>query len=308
MANALSLHLGLNSVDPRYYQGWDGSLRGCEQDARDMYDLARGLGYKAKILLTKQCTADALIKNLLSVAKVLEAGDSFFLTYSGHGGQIPDTNGDEDDGLDETWVMYNRMFIDDELHTIFGKFKPGVRVTVLSDSCHSGTVTRTMIFASLAKAHRDIVKKKKSKISEEEDEAEEHELRYRLCPREICTKVFTKDKKTYVSLGKENPLGDKTPVGASVILISGCQDNQLSQDGLKNGLFTENLLHVWNGGNFEGDFQSFHKAIQGRMPPYQSPNLFLTGNISAEHLHSKPFAMPLSPEHTEDRVEVEGFS
>jgi hypothetical protein len=32
----------------------------------------------------------------------------------------------------------------------------------------------------------------------------------------------------------------------SVILLSGCQDNQYSQDDEFNGLFTSNLLEVWN--------------------------------------------------------------
>jgi len=36
MALGLSIHIGLNRVDPRHYQGWDGALDGCEHDARDM--------------------------------------------------------------------------------------------------------------------------------------------------------------------------------------------------------------------------------------------------------------------------------
>jgi metacaspase-1 len=37
-----------------------------------------------------------------------------------------------------------------------------------------------------------------------------------------------------------------------VILISGCQENQLSADGESNGLFTSQLLHTWNDGLFKG--------------------------------------------------------
>ena len=40
-AKALSLHLGLNAVDPAHYEGWDGKLSACEFDARDMAELAR---------------------------------------------------------------------------------------------------------------------------------------------------------------------------------------------------------------------------------------------------------------------------
>ena len=41
------------------------------------------------------------------------------LTISSHGSQLPDLNGDEaeldaTDRLDETWLLYDRMWIDDE--------------------------------------------------------------------------------------------------------------------------------------------------------------------------------------------------
>jgi len=38
-------------------------------------------------------------------AKALAAGDLFFMTYSGHGGQVPDVSGDEPDKKDETWCF-----------------------------------------------------------------------------------------------------------------------------------------------------------------------------------------------------------
>ncbi len=44
--------------------------------------------------------------------------------------------------MDETWVCYDRQLVDDELYELWGKFKSGVRILALSDSCHSGTVTR----------------------------------------------------------------------------------------------------------------------------------------------------------------------
>ena len=64
------------------------------------------------------------------------------LTYSGHGGQVPDVSGEEADKLDETWCLYDSQLIDDELYMELGKFAAGVRILVLSDSCHSGTVVR----------------------------------------------------------------------------------------------------------------------------------------------------------------------
>ena len=55
-ARALSLHIGLNTVSPSAYGGWDGPLAACEFDANDLAALARAQGMKAKILLTKKGT------------------------------------------------------------------------------------------------------------------------------------------------------------------------------------------------------------------------------------------------------------
>lgn len=63
---------------------------------------------------------------------------------SGHGGQVRDTSGDEDDGNDE--CIYPVDFkqaghlLDDDLHAIMVKPLPaGCRLTAIFDSCHSAT-------------------------------------------------------------------------------------------------------------------------------------------------------------------------
>src|SRR5271170_4993200 len=70
--------------------------------------------------------------------------DSLFFHFSGHGGQTPDLDGDEEDGYDE--VIYPVDFrlqghiVDDEMHRIMVKSLPaGVRLTAIFDSCHSGS-------------------------------------------------------------------------------------------------------------------------------------------------------------------------
>lgn len=66
------------------------------------------------------------------------------LTCTGHGGQTKDLDGDEPDGYDE--VIYPVDFrqvghiVDDEMHRIMvTPLQPGVRLTAIFDSCHSGT-------------------------------------------------------------------------------------------------------------------------------------------------------------------------
>ena len=108
-----SLHIGLNRVDPIHYAGWQGELVACENDAHDMEAIARSQGFVAQSLLTKSATSTAVLAAVEKAAKELVEDDFFFLTYSGHGGQINDVNKDEPDGLDETWVLYDRELLDD---------------------------------------------------------------------------------------------------------------------------------------------------------------------------------------------------
>lgn len=63
---------------------------------------------------------------------------------TGHGGRTPDLDGDEEDGYDD--VIYPLDYrsaghiVDDDLHAILVRpLRPGVRLTAIFDSCHSGT-------------------------------------------------------------------------------------------------------------------------------------------------------------------------
>jgi hypothetical protein len=137
-----ALAIGLNKVNPAYYGGWEGELSGCEPDANDMRTIAQSQGLKVKTLLTPQATRDNVLEQLNDFANLLTSGDLLVVSYSGHGGQVPDLNGDEADGLDETWCLYDGQLIDDELYGAWMKFREGVHILVFSDSCHSGTVLR----------------------------------------------------------------------------------------------------------------------------------------------------------------------
>jgi hypothetical protein len=77
---------------------------------------------------------------------------------------------------------------------------------------------------------------------------------------------------------------------AAVILISGCQDNQSSMDGDRNGAFTEQLLKIWNGGAYRGNYAMFYAEIKAGMPPSQTPNLFQLGPTAA-FARQQPFSV-----------------
>lgn len=141
-----ALLVGLKNVDPAKYNGWNGTngCFGCELDVDNVGSLLKPLGYELSALKTKDATSNAILDGLRKAARTLVSGDTFVFYYSGHGGQQPDTSGDETDGQDETLVAYDRQIIDDELNDIWLKFKAGVRIIMVSDSCNSGTNYRGM--------------------------------------------------------------------------------------------------------------------------------------------------------------------
>jgi hypothetical protein len=156
MTTGLSIHIGLNAVDPDGYDGWDGPLVACEFDAKDMAALAESRGFETKTLLTKDAASSAILEALGEAASSLSAEDVLFLSYSGHGGQVPDGNSDEDDRMDETWCAYDRQVVDDELYSAWAAFSAGTRIIVLSDSCHSGTATKAVLDAVRPEALRGL--------------------------------------------------------------------------------------------------------------------------------------------------------
>jgi len=255
MAKGYALTIGLNSVSPSHYDGWSGELLACEADAKDMAEIAKSRGFSVKTLLTRSATRKNVIKELSKA----------------------DRNKDEDDYQDETWCLYDGELIDDEIYKLLGRFASGVRILVFSDSCHSGTVTKAAFY-------QGTIATRSSAVSSEP-------VRYRFMPPEIALRTYRKNKKFYDSLQKDPALKKaEDSVKASVLLISGCQDNQYSSDGTFNGLFTGTLLQVWNDGK-SSTYRKFYKAIAKRMPPEQTPNYYWVGTPSKKFEKQKPFTI-----------------
>ena len=287
---AISLHIGLNAVSGAAYAGWTGPLAACEFDAGDMAAIAQASGMKAAVLLTKKATRAKVLAGLRSAAKALRAGDLFFLSYSGHGGQVPDVSGDEEDKQDETWCLFDGQLIDDELYFELSRFAAGVRILVLSDSCHSGTVTRDAPPVPASPSQRP----KLMPAAVAMRTYREHQAFYNKLQHDIANTVGTAALEPDTALAQ---VAASARLGAivkqfkpAVILISGCQDNQTSMDGEHNGAFTEQLLQVWNHGAFAGNYARFHADIKNRMPQSQTPNLFTLGP-AADFIRQTPFSV-----------------
>jgi hypothetical protein len=279
MTSAISINIGLNYVDADAYGGWSGQLTACVNDAECMQRIADGLGYSSTLLLNEEATAERVIYEIGSAARALDAGGILLLTYSGHGGQMPDADGDEDDNKDETWVLYDRQLVDDELYNLWNQFGSGARIVVLSDSCHSGSVSRDIEYQALA-GNPGLARHYRTRSGPP---------RFRAMPQPVAAADYARRRRFYDAQQFASAARQRAAMDACVLLISGCQDNQLSSDGDVNGLFTARLLEVWGNGDFEGSYTSFHQAIVERMPATQTPNYYIVGSDNPALEAQKPF-------------------
>ncbi|MBX3148914.1 caspase family protein [Candidatus Obscuribacterales bacterium] len=158
-AEKFALLIGINSYPTK-------PLKGCVNDANSLKTiLTRKFNfsddYHIKTLLNEQATKSAIENafetHLVSNAKRLKSEGKqgiFVLQFSGHGSRVPDVNGDEPDGWDETLCPVDtdldsssHDLIDDEIEsmlTVLTKYTDNV--TLIIDSCHSGTATRDLDF------------------------------------------------------------------------------------------------------------------------------------------------------------------
>lgn len=308
MSKGLSLHIGLNYVDPNAYGGWNGALAGCINDANSMEAIARNKGFQTQKLIDSQATATQVVSKICEISQQLVAGDIFLLTYSGHGGQLPDQTGMEEDRMDETWVLWDRELLDNELYCLWSRFAPGVRIFVSSDSCHSGTVVKMLLKKQLQKKSArplidiDALKKASDERLKQSvqilsanghaDAARQTQPKRRFIPIDVSLREFEKRKEEYRYYGFIAGPKNQNPVSAHLIFISGCQDNQYSYDGDENGLFTSKLLQVWANGNYSGSHLSFYNQISGLMPSYQTPNYLTLGIPIDGFINQKPYTVP----------------
>lgn len=109
---------------------------------------------------TKEAIREAMTRWLPSVAR---AGDHITIFFAGHGSQMWDEDGDEDDGLDETLAPADvrrettEMDISDDLMREWLAGLPTDNVVVILDNCNSGTGTRDVTpFARTRELRRNL--------------------------------------------------------------------------------------------------------------------------------------------------------
>lgn len=139
-----------------------------DSDINYILDIAKENGINdVQTLCNSEATKQAITTAFESLAGACSEGDKVYVHFSGHGQQITDIDGDEEDGYDEAWVAYDAQpyysdtykgenhLTDDEVYEMLseikGKIGPLGRIVVTIDACHSGDATRESESSTVAR-------------------------------------------------------------------------------------------------------------------------------------------------------------
>lgn len=226
------------------YPGTSAALSGCVNDALDWSDLLAEEGYDVQMLLEGK--KFDVLEQLRELVDRAGFADRIVFTYSGHGSWVPDRDGDEADGRDEVLVMADYrnggIITDDELQDVFRNLKYGSGALIISDSCHSGTVSRFMPPDTPLSAR----------------------------PRFLSPINFVEGLSEERAIAMERSAPSHPRATAS--LISGSKDDEYSWDawfnGRANGAFTKAAIDTYRHGIRLG---TWHKSIREQLPTSQFP-------------------------------------
>lgn len=249
-----ALCIGIND-----YPGTQNDLSGCVNDANDWAAALAARGFAVTKLLDAQATKASMVGAIGNLVGGAAKGDTVVITYSGHGTWVPDQNGDEPDGRDEglcPWdIGAGKVLLDDEIALLFAHRAAGVRVLLISDSCHSGSVTKG-----------------------DSGDLDTGMPRARFLPPSVWMKADDLPASRVASLPT---IGGLSRSGGD-LLMAGCLDTQFSWDtrfkGRPNGAFTYYALKALAALPAGASYAQWFKAITPTYLPTnqlpQNPQLF----------------------------------
>ena len=150
-------------------------LPGIDLDLDRMRDTLLLIGFEdsqIRSLLDDQATASNVVSEFKTwLRDGVESQDRVVFYFSGHGSNIPDSNGDESDGVDEVLVTHDvRRVTRDGKRTLTGVVDddtiasliadiPSTNIWIIVDACHSGTMTRDILMNDLSLGDNPVYEK-----------------------------------------------------------------------------------------------------------------------------------------------------
>jgi len=238
-----ALCVGINDYPVR---GAD--LKGCVNDAKAWAALLEEhFGFPPEnitLLLNKQATKARILAELDRLLEGAAKGDVLVFTNSSHGTYVADADGDET-RYDEALCPYDmkkNLIVDDELRVRFADLPSGVHLTVISDSCFSGSATRG-----------DVI-----------ETPDDRRARF-VNPADIGRREIAGVRAVATSTHQEKFPESKM----REIFVSGCRDNQYSYDaridGVYHGAMTHFALDIIRAADYRLSYEDLWNALVVRL-------------------------------------------
>lgn len=126
-----------------------------DKDVRYVKDMLTRAGYdELDTLVNEEATKAGIVAAFHDLAAKCGKGDVVYIHFSGHGQQVTDVDGDEEDGWDESWIPYDayveygdmdqgeKHLVDDEINVLLYAIRDKIgdegALLVVVDACHSG--------------------------------------------------------------------------------------------------------------------------------------------------------------------------
>ncbi|CAZ83713.1 unnamed protein product [Tuber melanosporum] len=261
-----ALLIGIN------YFGQRGQLRGCINDVKNMSTFLHDrFSYKREdmVILTddqqnprSQPTKQNILQAMHWLVKDAQPNDSLFFHYSGHGGQTKDLDGDEGDGYDETIYpvdfRYNGHIVDDDMHRIMvAPLKPGVRLTAIFDSCHSGSALDLPYLYSTRGVEKEpnIAKEAATGLFDAMSAYSRGDL------GSVAQSAMGIFKRATTGRGAEERAKRTKTSAADVIQWSGSKDSQTSADATEGGEATGAMSYAFIRALSKNSQQSYQQLL-----------------------------------------------
>ncbi|MEO7394059.1 MAG: caspase family protein [Chitinophagaceae bacterium] len=258
-------------------------LNGCVNDARSMQSIiVSKFQFNPSLVDTiynEAANRSGILKQMNALLEKSKPNDIAFIFYAGHGSHVPNSLSKEADKIDETivpsdtWKPGVEDIRDKELAKIFNHFvDKGVKLTVITDCCHSGSLSRGPQVPSLSR--------------------------------------FIEDA-NYDAKDASSPVPPETRKEGKFLILSAAQDNELAQEqrdefNISHGAFTIALMQALDQQSVNASVINLFTSIRAILKSNGKKQEPVLGS-SAERQQQTLFGITKGTLPDKSRLAVSGF-
>lgn len=224
MPEAHAIIIGLDRLEPAYYEAWQGESETSIRDTEAMSTFLEDRGFNVlRPLLNERATRDAVLATMQRKTAALGAGDQLVVYFSGHGSQIERATG----FVNQAWCLHDGFLMDEEIGRVFMTLPADRSVIIVSDCCNAGTLPLVDLWAE--KSGGAPLRSDTGTLP-----------RVKITPLRIAARIYEFQKEFY-DKALEYPADFSRTAGA-VISFGASEDGAPAFEGTALSLFTRELL------------------------------------------------------------------